>query len=184
METMQLLKLIRHSPLYNYIIPGLTSYIVKEFGEDQGMLRMFEMERTQLADIAPHSHRFDFECTVLHGQVYNTTWTQSEERDSYAEPFIATRLTYGGRPGEYLHEPMKHVTWWAPNTVLYAAGKNPQYSMTNEEVHSIRFSRGAIVLFKEGPTKVRDTTMLDPFTRGIIAEISPVKDWMFRKGFL
>lgn len=182
MDTLQLLSLIRRDPLYNYIIPGLTSYIVHEYGEDAGMIRMFVMERTQLADIAPHSHRFDFECTVLRGSVQNTIWTPVNTHP-LGEPFVETKLTYLGKPGEYSQETAKEPTYWSPATEHYSTAK-PFYRMTSDQVHSIRFSHDAIVLFKEGPTKSRETVMLDPWTRGKIATISKTRDWMFQKAAL
>ena len=36
---------LKHSPIYNYILPGLTSWVLKPAGDGHGMIRMFEASR-------------------------------------------------------------------------------------------------------------------------------------------
>ncbi len=50
----QLVQKIKHSPIRNYIIPGLTSWLIRDHG-DNGMVRLFEMTRHQIAEIAQPS---------------------------------------------------------------------------------------------------------------------------------
>ena len=48
---------LKHSPIHNYILPGLTSWVLKPAGDGHGMIRMFEASRETQEFITPHSHR-------------------------------------------------------------------------------------------------------------------------------
>ena len=87
-------------------------------------------------------------------------------------------LTYGGACGEYTVS-RAGVERFIYQDTTYSAGEC--YSMTAQEIHSIHFSRGARVLFFEGPSKRNDSVILEPFVDGEIVETFEVKPWMFKR---
>ena len=188
---------LKHSPLENYIVPGLTSWLISD-PSPRGCVRMFEMLRNQEMAISPHSHRFDFQCVVLEGDVTNTIWRKykplalaSLEYFSYCNPlmvderkriassdeFQRTELKYLGKPGQYSKSPIKEIEKYYPVVSTYKKGD--QYHMTADQIHSIRFSKGAKVLFMEGPNITDTTNILDPYVNGVNVHQSDVLPWMF-----
>jgi hypothetical protein len=53
--------------------------------------------------------------------------------------------------------------------------------MTADQVHSIFFSRGAIVLFFEGSKESDTSIILEPFVNNEIVPTFKVEPWMFKK---
>lgn len=179
METPSHIKSIlymKRNPLQNYIVPGLTSWLLADLKE-KGMIRLFEMERHQEMAIAPHSHRFDFDCIVLAGSVVNTLWRPSYNIKN-GDEFQITSLEYMGQPGQY-KETRGGIMNYTPLVQEHKEGD--KYGMRFDEIHSIKFSRGAKVLFFEGPSKTTHTTLLDPYVNGQRVPQSAIQPWMFHK---
>lgn len=170
-----------HSTLRNYALPGLTSRLLGSPKEDGSRFRIFQMERTQHECIAPHSHRYDFKATVLRGWVQNIIWLPDQEVDDPedCDRYETTELTYTGEPGCYQKLALG-VRDWVHFSSSYSEGES--YSMTAKQVHSIIFSRGAVVLMEEGP-RLKDTSiMLEPFV--VDFGKVPTGDtlpWMFKR---
>lgn len=169
---------MRHSPLRNYVVPGLTSWLIGA-PSDKGCIRMFENSRVQLEHVTPHSHRFDFQCWVLRGWVKNYIWSEASEWSQDADRYESRLLTYGGAPGKYDFK--NHLRGkWQFNMVEYTEGQC--YSMGYRDIHHIVFSRDARVLFFEGP-KITDVTKIllpCPYD-GSALETFKVEPWMFQK---
>lgn len=53
--------------------------------------------------------------------------------------------------------------------------------MKAEEIHSITFSRGASVLFFEGPRKTDTSTVLEPVVDGETIPLFRTEPWMYGK---
>jgi hypothetical protein len=176
----------RKNPLRNYIVPGLTSWLVKDRENDNDVcIRMFEMEREFVWQVTPHSHRFDFECVVLEGQVLNTIYVDPEvemakHRFYGTEPdlYRQTDLVYLGKPGQYRLGAQIQVSMCI-RTSLYEQGQT--YRMDADQIHSIRFSKGTQVLFFEGPIKTNKSVYLEPIVNGQTIETMKVEPWMFLK---
>ena len=167
-----------HSPVRNYVVPGLTSSLIG-MPSPAGTMRLFECERDHQETITPHSHRFDFQCWVLRGEVRNRIWRSNFTKYGDGDLYEATLLHYEGEIGAYRMEPGEVNRWQYTDTV-YAEGQC--YAMRSAEVHSIHFSRGARVLFFEGP-KVADSSMIiQPFCGGEVVPTMEVKPWMFKRG--
>ena len=166
---------MRHSPLHNYIVPGLTSWMIMDNG-DLGKIRMFECSREQQEFITPHSHRFDFSACVIHGQVENTVWVPT---DGVGDKYMMTNTTYLGAPGQY-ESVQSGVHRFTTDTFTHKEGD--WYSMKFNEIHSIRFSRHALVLFIENRPVTNTTQVLEPFVDGGHVPTMKVEPWMFRKG--
>ncbi len=164
-----------HSPVHNYAIPGLTSYLIGKEEPGRGLVRMFHSERDHQEEITPHSHRFGFVCQVLVGSVINRVW----ERNEGGDQFLETRLTYCDQIGDYSRE-SGTVDRWIHRDQEYLAGD--VYSMRAEEVHSIKFSRGAVVLFFEFPTTNSQSVILEPWVDDQHIRTMEVKPWMFKRG--
>ena len=163
-----------HSPLHNYVVPGVTSWLFGERGL-RGCVRVFTSDRKHIEDVTPHSHRFDFHAIVLAGTVRNRIWTKrpSSCADFYAE----CDLTYGGAPGSYeIRE--GNVGRWEPTDRTYEVGES--YAMRAHEIHSIYFSRGAKVLVFEGPTTRTVSQILQPVVDGRMVQTFRVEPWMFQ----
>ena len=176
MKVIDMLQKMKHSPIGNYGgIPGLTSWLIGTPGP-QGLVRLMECSRKHEEPIIPHSHRFDFHCQVLAGEVGNVIW----ERDIYgtSDEFQQTTMRYAGRPGAY-DAVASEVGRWIATRKTYTV--NDEYSMTADQVHSIFFSRGAAVLFFEGPTVTDTSIILEPFVNGEVVPTFKVEPWMFKR---
>ena len=173
------LSLIRNSPMHNYIVPGLTSWLLGRPDPHTGCVRMFTMERRQDTKITPHSHRFDFQCLVLKGSVQNTLYEQTNHVDAMCDAFQMVELTYLGHPGEYVERDDKR-SFFTRNTRMYSEGET--YEMKHDEIHSIEFSSDAVVLFFEGAYVTDKSYALLPVVDGEVIRLLKREDWMFRKG--
>lgn len=163
-----------HSVVRNYVTPGLTSSLVG--GPGHGCVRLFESDRDTREWVTPHSHRFDFTCIVLAGQVENIEFTLSSRGDAYARGVL--RPVDGGL-GQYEAVHGEVGETYAETTRIYAPGDT--YSMLHSEIHSIRFSRGARVLFFEGPNVSDTSVFLEPYSNGATVRTFAVQPWMFQK---
>jgi hypothetical protein len=54
--------------------------------------------------------------------------------------------------------------------------------MRYNEIHSIKFSKDAIVLFFEGPTVTDSSFVLEPVVEGEYIPTMTTEPWMFRRG--
>lgn len=161
------------APVRNYAIPGLTSWIIG--GEHSGKVRLFECSREHQEPITPHSHRFAFSCLVLNGHVHNKVWTKVAKG---GDEFVESTLFYTGEIG---HHTVKRgeAARYTSKVDTYRAGE--WYSMEADDVHSIYFSRGASVLFFEGPSVSDRSIILEPFVDGDRVPTFKVEPWMFIK---
>lgn len=170
---------MRHSPLHNYIVPGLTSWLIMDQG-GAGKVRMFENTREQHHFVTPHSHRFNFSACVVRGWVENTSWFLAAG-NQFADEFCVTAMKYDGTPGQYVKESTK-VDRYMSDSILYQPGANAWYSMRFHEIHSIKFSKDAIVLFFEGPAVTDSSFILEPVVDGHHIPTMRTEPWMFIKG--
>jgi hypothetical protein len=168
-----LLLKMRHSPVRNYVVPGLTSWLIGAPSE-HGCVRLFESEREHMEVVIPHSHRFDFQCWVLRGTVRNRVWNRSY---GGGDLFMVSTHTKG-RMGAYSVQEVGRDRYDYVDTV-YA--QDEWYSMTHDEIHSIWFWRGARVLFFEGPQVVDYTKILEPIANNVRVQTFKVEPWMFER---
>lgn len=166
-----------HSPVSNYAIPGLTSWLIGQ-PSPTGTIRMFVCEREHQEAITPHSHRFDFQCWVLAGTVRNRVWRESHFHDQQADKFLRTPLIFAGGMGEY-ERGHPDVARFRYSDSVYETGQC--YSMEAAEIHSIYFSRGARVLFFEGPTTHGFSQILEPYVDNEVVPTFKVEPWMFKR---
>lgn len=164
-----------HNPVSQYVLPGLTSSLV---GEGRGHVRLLTSDRDTREWVTPHSHRFDFVCLVLEGDVENILFERGGGVGSnlyaagtirlIAEGMGRYAITRSGDHGSYIEKPAKYV-----------AGET--YSMKANQIHSIRFSRGAKVLFFEGPDVTEESVFLEPFSDGKTIRTFETSPWMFER---
>lgn len=164
-------------PVRNYVIPGLTSSLIGSTSP-QGCVRLLQNSRDHQEAVAPHSHRYDFQCWVLRGEVTNRLWMRHHQHP-FADEYQETWLRYGGEPGEYISQPGETQRWRYIDR-KYTEGQC--YSMQADEVHSIHFSRDAIVMFFEGPTVADRSIVLQPVVDGEVIPTAAVQPWMFKRG--
>lgn len=162
-----------HSPVRNYIIPGLTSWLLGD-GE-QGRVRAFSCEREHHESIVPHSHRYDFQCLVLRGNVHNIEWIKSDS--DHADSYKISMQQYHQEIGGYTIESIEKTSNFISLTSMYFAGQS--YGMPHHAIHSIRFSKDSLVLFFEGKTKKNFSYFLEPYVNGKAVPTAQVRDWMF-----
>lgn len=168
----QMLKAMANSGLGNYAgIPGLSSFFVG--GPEHGKVRLFDCSRAHEESIVPHSHRFDVLCLVLCGSVENHLWHLSPNGDL----FTATDLHYTGTPGRLERGINQTTARYRRQSTRYVHGDF--YNMKASEIHSITFSRDALVLFFEGPEKTSETLILEPFVDGQTVPTFQVQPWMY-----
>ena len=123
----------------------------------------------------PHSHRFDFQCLVLEGTVHNRVWFKANSGD----PFQETILEHHGTFGDQTRRGAVSTANWSFTQTIYNKGQ--MYSMKAEQVHSIFFSKGAVVLFFEGPNRSDSSSVLEPVSNGRVIPTFKVEPWMFKK---
>lgn len=166
---------MKHSPSHNYVIPGLTSWLVGLPNPPHGCIRMFTMDRFHEEPIIPHSHRFDFRCLVLNGEVLNRTWYLSDILSG--DPYNISRVTYEGTLGKH-KKTSEGIKSFSHKDNVYKAGE--EYGMLAEEFHSIYFSKGAEVLFFEGPSRLDTSEVLEPVVDNEVIPLFKTEKWMFR----
>lgn len=171
---------LKHSPIHNYVLPGLTSWMLKASSENSGSVRMFESSRETQEFITPHSHRYGLHCEVLEGWVKNTIWTPVAHHGAarQADEWMLCSLKYGGEPGRYDLEHLRSVRF-SGSTSTYSKGEN--YSMRNSEIHSIQFSRDAVVVITETSCMTDTTQILLPMAYGKVVPTFQVQPWMYNK---
>ena len=157
----------------NYVIAGLSSSLL-----DNGLVRVFENTRNHQDTITPHSHRFNFACLVLEGFVVNRRWIkQTNEKDG--DKYLMSKLIYKGKIGKHTTQAIEEGYWSFVDN-KYSAGQS--YSMLAEEVHSISFSKGAKVLFFEGPQIQDCSFIIEPLVDGERIRTYESKSYMFKQG--
>lgn len=165
-----------HSPVRNYATPGLSSFLIGG-AVGAGKVRLFKSDRHTRHWITPHSHRFNFTCLVLRGSVENIIFRRAySEGDLYCVGILAP---IDGGLGGY---DLSRATVWTRFTehpTIYKAGET--YSMRAEEIHSIRFSAGAEVLFFEGPELMRTSMILEPWSNDAVVPTFETAAWMFER---
>lgn len=162
---------MKTSRLANYVIAGLDSYLL-----ENGRIRLFENSRDHQDQITPHTHRFDFVCLVLEGYVTNKVWEKGV--DGEGDLFEQSELIYKGEPGSHALESVGRG-WWEYSEYEFCAGEI--YSMKADEVHSIKFSRGAKVLFFEGPDISNTSSIIEPVVDGKVIRTYENKPYMFEE---
>ena len=165
---LEALRELSHSTLHNYILSGLDSHLLG------ATTRVFVNTRESTGVITPHSHRFDFQCLVLRGEVVNTIFEGGGAGDEYQ----LTETEYLGEPGKYSTLKTERATY-LPKATAYQTGD--WYGMTSEEIHSIRFSRDAVVLFIEGAQVTNKSAYIEPYVRGETIPTMKTEPWMFAK---
>lgn len=174
-----------HSEIRNYVSPGLTSWLVSgKTGKyfDKGKVRLFIASLDTREWITPHSHRFDFACLVLRGKVTNIVYTPDPQPmfNGRSTDYAVGKLrTLGGGLGAYKFVPGEEPTYYQERREEYVEGDC--YSMLYQEIHSIQFSRDAMVLFFEGPEQTSETTVLEPWAYGKRVPTFDAKPWMFER---
>lgn len=170
---------MKHSPVQNYVLPGLTSWLIGAPSE-KGCVRLFENEIETMEFITPHSHRFNFQCLVLEGWVENCVW-RNEPNADHGELYIRTivQAREGGLGTYLVHDPDEAPRRYVREKNTYTAGE--MYGMGYAAIHSIRFSKGAKVLFFEGPKITGGTMVLEPWVQGERVPTFRVDPWMFKK---
>ena len=169
---------MENNELSNYIVPGLTSYLIG--GPKHGRVRMFSASRETREFITPHSHRFNFTCLVLSGEVRNTIYRPGITGDE--KWCLSTIGQVCGENGviEYHHIRDKEPTPWIAQTTTYVKGNT--YRMKHTELHSIQFSRMAEVLFFEGPQLTETSRMIEPWVNDKVVPTFRTEPWMFERG--
>lgn len=162
------LEALQHSPMRNYILPGLDSHLVG------ATTRVFRNTRHSIGMITPHSHRYDFQCLVLRGSVVNTLYRLNPAGDLYQ----VTDALYKGRPGQFKTSvnDLRRFSWQA---TPYGVGS--WYGMTHDQIHSISFSDDAVVLFIEGEQVTDSSVYIEPHVGGEVVETMRNEPWMFRR---
>lgn len=166
-----------HSPVKNYAIPGLTSWLVGSVGPTGGLVRLFHSERKHVEPITPHSHRFDFTAQVLKGAVKNRMWVGCRSKTE-GDLYCVSNEKYLGTIGKYETKPEGHE-FYGYYDKDYKAGDT--YQMKAEEIHSIYFGRDTYVLMFEGPAKTDTSKVLEPVVDGQRIPTFKVEEWMFQR---
>lgn len=175
-EVIQHILAMAHSRLQNYAgVPGLQSFLLGAQSE-HGAVRMFVASRDQHEHVTPHSHRFDFQCLVLSGEVTNTIFKTASSKH-ISDVFAQRRIKYLGSPGQYENVDLS-CALFTHESRTYAAGES--YGMTHDQIHSIKFSRDAVVLFFEGSQMTDITSVLLPVVDESILPTFRVEPWMFK----
>ena len=169
---------MKHDPIRNYVIAGLTSYLLTD-PSPHGCIRLFENSRERHNPVTPHSHKFDLTCLVLKGWVKNIIWTKVPTIH-HGDKFNRCIITNSGTPGEYDRKTEQNIQLFGSSQNTFKAGDI--YSMRHSHIHSIEFSRNAQVILFEGPFITNEISILEPYVDGEVIETMKVEPWMFKKG--
>ena len=170
-KLLQITNEMKTDTVRNYVIAGLDSHLLED-----GKVRLFTNSREHQDQITPHTHRFDFACLVLKGTVTNKIWHKTTP--DKGDLFGVSRLSYKGAIGDHDVTP-ENSSYYTHKVEHHHTGE--VYSMKGEEIHSIEFSRGAVVLFFEGPEVLETSTILEPIVDGVIIPTYEKKPYMFLK---
>lgn len=174
-ETINFLINMAHSPAHNYVIPGLTSWLIGSPHPEHGCVRMFEMSRVHEEPIIPHSHRFDFRCIVLRGEVNNHIWYENEKT---GDEYTISDVTYEGKLGVHNKTELRTGRF---SRKIHTYLEGDEYAMKAEQFHSIYFSKGAVVLFFEGPNRLEKSQVLEPYINYETIPLFKTEPWMFKR---
>lgn len=173
----EMLRKMAHSPIKNYVIPGITSSLIGGNPGPGGCMRLFESEREHQESVTPHSHRFDFQCWVIQGKVVNRIWKEASTWSPEADLFEKTQLKFDDM-GSYERVTSERCKYNYTDRT-YQAGE--WYLMRASQIHSINFSRGAVVLFFEGPQEADSSFILEPVVDDELIPTFKVEPWMFKR---
>lgn len=166
---------LKTNKISNYIIPGLESWIlICDKDPRWGKLRLFKATRDTDYIVTPHSHRFDFWCYVIEGNVLNTVYIESMDGDL----FECQSLVRVEHFNTYSRSTVKRKRY---KKSFHQHNKNETYFMRNDEFHSICFAKGTEVLFLEGPSKSAESHILLPVVNDKTINTFKVEDWMFKE---
>lgn len=173
----EICKEMKSDTLNNYVVPGLACSLLSK---RDSKVRLFEASRIQQREIVPHSHRFDSAALVLRGKVTNKIWKIDEDPLSNNDTYEIAESMYRNEPGQYtLNSEGKVIKPFNIFTYKYAEGDS--YYMSHEAIHSVEFSKDAIVLFFEGPMVKNFNTVLLPHVDGETINTLRIEPWMFKK---
>lgn len=163
----------------NYVLAGLTSTMPSGLAvADNIKTRMFRMDRHQTNLIAPHSHRYCLFSKVIEGTVTNTLWKKTCQIDPEADAFwMSTLSPIDGGLGEYKKEISSRIKYYKPLSSHYGPGDS--YYMHYNDIHSISFSKGAVVQILEYPEDSESSYVLEPAIDGKLIPLARTEDWMF-----
>ena len=167
------IKSMASSPVRNYAIPGLTSWLIG--GPEHGKVRLFECSRSHDEHIVPHSHRFAFSCLVLAGKVHNKRFFRV---DAGGDEFIESTITYTGSIGKHTVSRGEVARY---ESAVETHTQGCWYHMEADEVHSIWFERDTKVLFFECPNISDTSIVLEPFVDGDRIPTFKTEPWMFAR---
>lgn len=162
-------KSMQHNTIHNYIAPGLDSHLIGS-AEGKGAVRMFENTRAQNFFITPHTHRFNFACCVLRGQVRNTLYVRDRV---YGDRYAVSRYIKATKS----LDPDWYRDQFSPE--LHIHNEGAWYTMRWDQYHSIEFSPHALVLFLEGAFKTPVSYVLEPMDGDKKLNTFAVNDWMY-----
>ncbi len=174
-EIYMLLDEMKSSPIRNYVVAGLDSYLL-----ENGKVRYFQCSRNHQDQITPHSHRFDFACFVIDGSVTNRVWGKIKDKHFgfKGDLFEESTLVYSGEVGSH------KIVAGEQNNYIYEDNfykTGDKYFMFSHEIHSIYFSKNAKVLFFEGPEKSNESKIIQPVVNGEIIQTYKKEPYMFRR---
>jgi len=155
----------------NYIVAGLNSSMI-----DNGKVRLFSASRNQRQEITPHSHTYDLLSIVLRGKVENFMWIEADD-DTSGESFLLSEIVKTKEFGEYDKKEVDVSNYYSLKS-SYIAGDI--YHINEGEIHSIKFSKDAIVLLFESEEKLNCSEVLEPFVDGELIPTLIKEDWMFK----
>lgn len=173
----ELLIKMSHSGIDNYVLPGLSSYLIG--GPEHGKVRLFQAERNTHEFIIPHSHLYDFAALVISGTVTNTVYRKSEIVTPLQERWYCVPQTQNDQFEYELHWDEAWILDTVPVVTTYTQGQ--VYGMQSHEIHSIQFSKDAVVLMFESPTVVDHSCILQPCVNGSLVRTFRKEDWMFQR---
>ncbi len=119
-----------HSEVRNYVVPGLTSSLV---GGGKGQVRLFTSDRDTREWVTPHSHRFDFTCLVLAGEVENIVFHQGRDAGSNLYARGTVRRVGPGLGAYEIRRSDEPPTEFYEIPTTYRAGE--VYSMASRQIH-------------------------------------------------
>lgn len=152
------------SSVGNYIVTGLSSHLLKG-----AKVRFFEASRSADTLIQPHSHRYCLFSLVIRGRVTHTLYRRTKNQDTAeGEDFAVRKIEFVGEDadGQYKvqdlnHAEVEYATFYR-HQVTYDVGHS--YYLSSDDIHSVIFEPGTILLILEGSEIKDSSVILEPVT--------------------
>jgi hypothetical protein len=161
----------------DYTVPGVNFWELSKCPQT-GLKRFgFNAEREPTRYVVPHQHLGGLQFTVLAGTVVNQRFIRPVNKGTLACLWSVSRIKNSPKGVLRLDDgPVSEMV--ALDEEVYAIGK--EFRLLYSEIHTIRYTKGSVVVFTEGLHQQDAVTILEPLdSMGNPIRMHEIEPWMF-----